>query len=309
MACVSIVIVSFGVRDLLRACLASVRDQEGPEHDCWVVDNASPDGSADMVRQEFPEANLIANEANVGFARANNQALARATGNVLLLLNPDTEMPPGTLAAFVEVFERRPKAGAAGIALRGADGRPQASCHAFPGVLNQILEALGLGRAFLGFGIGTTSEAPWPPGGAGEVDWVNGACMALRREAYQEVGGLDESRFMYGEEMDWSWRARARGWSTVFVPAPAVLHLGGASGTGLVGRLFVLNLESRLQFLRRYRGAWRATISREILVLASVLRWCYWRLRALLGAAGASRTRDQLERFGAVLRWRFGGRP
>jgi N-acetylglucosaminyl-diphospho-decaprenol L-rhamnosyltransferase len=133
--------------------------------------------------------------------------------------------------------------------------------------------------------------------------------MALRREAYAEVGGLDSSRFLFGEEMDWSWRARRLNWRTVFLPSPVVVHHGGASGESMLGERFVLVVESRVEFLRRYRGAWRAAIAREVLVLGAALRWCASRLRLWLAGPGATRERDRVASFGAVLRWRFQERP
>jgi GT2 family glycosyltransferase len=303
---VAVVTVSFQVRDLLRACLRSVEAQEEVEVETWVVDNASNDGSADMVAQEFPGARLIRNTENRGFARANNQALAQATGDVLLLLNPDTELPPRALAELVRVFERHVDAGAVGLALRNADGTPQRSCHAFPGVFNMTLEALGLHRLALRLGIGTPFQAPVPRGGEGDVDWVAGACFAFMREAYARVGGLDEESFMYGEEMDWSWRAKRMGLRTVFSTAAQVLHHGEASGEGSRGELYVHNARSRERFLRRYRGAWRARLACDLLALGSSLRLAYWAPRAALEARSGGlrvRTRDQVERFRAVLAW------
>jgi GT2 family glycosyltransferase len=311
LARVSVVIVSYQVRGLLERCLESLRAQTGIEPEVWVVDNASPDGSADLVEARFPEARLLRNRENLGFARANNQALERAGGEVLVLLNPDTEVPPGTLAAIVEVFRRHPRAGCVGLGLVQPDGRTQPSCHAFPGILNTLLESFALHRLALRLGIGTPWAAPVPKGGEGPVDWVAGACMAISREAYRGVGGLNEALFMYGEEMDWSWRARARGFETVHAATPRVLHHGGASGESLRGPLFVKNLESRITFLRRYRGAWRAGVAREILTVGSALRLVLWgAIAALDRIAGRERphTRTQLERFGAVVRWRL-GRP
>ena len=309
---VSVIIVSYGVRDLLRRCLASVGSQRGPTVETWVVDNASGDGSADVVASEFPGVHLIRNPENVGFARACNQALDHATGDPLLLLNPDTEIPPGSLAALTQVFSRHPNAGAAGFALRGPEGLPQPGCLSFPTVLNTALESFGLHRAGLRLGIGSPASAPTPREGEGEVDWVAGAFFAITRAALERVGGLSPESFMYGEEMDWSWRARQLGFSTVFSNAVEVLHHGGSSGQGLRGSLFVLNLEARLRFLRRYRGVLSAAIAREVLVLGSMLRLAYWWPRAALESrAGgiAPRTRDQVDRFRAVLEWRLGRAP
>ena len=294
---VSVIIVSFEVRELLRCCLDSLRVQEGVQVETWVVDNASHDGSAEIVAGEYPSARLVRNTSNVGFATANNQALKQATGDWLLLLNPDTELPPGALAALVQVFGRHPGAGAVGLALRNQDGSPQASCLAFPGLWNQVLESVGLKRIALALGHGTPSAAPPPMSGEGEVDWVSGACLALSRPAFQAIGGLDESLFLYGEEMDWCWRARRGGFSTVWSNVAVVLHHGGASGTGLRGASFAMNLQSRIAFLRRYRGAGCAFAARCILLGGALLRLAWWSARAAIERPLRPWTRDQLERF------------
>ena len=269
----------------------------GVEVETWVVDNASSDGSAEMVAERFPEVHLVRNGSNVGFATANNQALRQATGDWLLLLNPDTELPAGALAELVQVFGRHPGAGAVGLALRNADGSPQPSCLAFPGLWNQVLESAGLNRLAMTLGHGTPSAAPLPPGGEGEVDWVSGACFALSRPAFDAVGGLDESLFMYGEEMDWCWRARRAGFPTVWSNVAVVLHHGGASGVGLRGPAFAMNLQSRLAFLQRHRGAGRAFAARCILLGGALLRLAWWSARAALERPIRPWTRDQLERF------------
>jgi N-acetylglucosaminyl-diphospho-decaprenol L-rhamnosyltransferase len=293
---VSVVIVSYDVCGLLRECLESVRRQRGVECETFVVDNASRDGSADMVEREFPEARLTRNPGNVGFARANNQALAQARGDCLLLLNPDTRLPDGALEALAGVFGRHPGAGAVGLALCNPDGSEQPSCFAFPGLWNQALEGVGLKRLALGWG-GTPSAARAPAGGEGEVEWVSGACLALSRRAWEEVGGLDESLFMYGEEMDWCWRARRRGYPTVWSGAVTVLHHGGASGTGVRGPLFALVLRARIEFLRRHRGAVAAFLGRGILLAGALPRLAWWLVRRALERPLRPWTRDQVERY------------
>ncbi len=306
---VSVIIVSFEVRDLLRRCLETVRAQRGVAVETWVVDNASADGSPEMVAAEFPEAQLIRNPRNHGFAHGCNQALSRASGDVLLLLNPDTELPPGALAELVRVFARHPRAGAVGLALVNPDGSEQPWSFAFPGILNQLVEMAGLHRLAASLGYGCPSIAPSPRGGEGGVEYVSGACLALSRSAYATVGGLEEGLFLYGEESDWCWRAARAGFSTVGSRAVRVLHHMGASGVGQSGRLYLHNLQGRLAFLRRHRGAWRAAVSRAILVAGAAVRLVGWSVVAAAERRRGRlrpRTRDQLERFGAVWRTRLG---
>lgn len=300
----SVLIVSFEVRELLRSCLTSLRESHGAEFETIVVDNASTDGSAAMVAEEFPEARLIRNDRNPGFARANNQALAIAHGDPILLLNPDTRVPPGALSALVQVFQRHPRAGCVGFALSNPDGTSQPSCHAFPGVANLALESSGLHHAALRLGLGTPTAAPVPAGGEGEVDWVSGACFAISRVAYEQVGGLEPSLFMYGEEADWCWRAHQAGFSTVYSDTTRVIHHGGASGVGYRGELFVRNIEARLAFLSRHRGRLQAVVAREIMTLGAFIRLAYWGPRHWL-TPNHARATEQVQRFSAVLRWRW----
>lgn len=304
---VSVVIVNYRVRDMLRDSLLSLRASKNVDLEIWVVDNASGDGSLDMLSGEFPEVRVIANGTNVGFARANNQALAKTTGDWLVLLNPDTRFAADAMRAIVDVFSRHPRAGCVGAALLNSDGSPQPCCHAFPTLWNLLVEAFGLHRVALRLGIGGPIEAPVPRGGEGAVDWVGGACMTLSREAYRHVGGLNESSFMYGEEMDWSRRAARAGYATVHSDRVRVTHYGGAAGAGIEGALFVRNIEARVAFMRREHGAFQAVLARECMTFGVWLRWIYWRLRAVLDRKPQSRTQVQLERFGAVLAWRRSG--
>ena len=304
----SAIVVSYDVRDLLRRCLQTLQAQTHVTTEILVVDNASHDGSANMVAAEFPGVTLIRSAENLGFARANNLALAQARGAFLALVNPDTELPADVFSRIAGVFARHPRAGAVGPALCNLDGSPQPSCFAYPGVGNLILESTGATRFLLPLGLGTPSLAPTPRGGEGEVDWVSGACMVLTRAAYERTGGLEPSLFMYGEEMDWSWRARALGFASVFSAATRVIHHGGASSEAAVGALFVRNLQGRLAFLRAHRGGWRAVLARQVMAWGSLARLAAWELRAVAeGAAPSPRTRAQLERFRAVRDWYLRG--
>jgi len=303
----AVVVVSYRVRELLRACLESVRRQGEVVSECWVFDNASDDGSADMVATEFPEARLIRSRDNVGFGRANNEVMRASQAPVFALVNPDVELSPGALRTGLEALAEAPRAGVLGVALRNPDGSPQPSRFAFPGVANQALEAFGLQRLAARCGIATPSVGPEPAAHTGPAPWVSGACMLVTRELFESTGGFDEAFFLYGEEMEWCWRAHAAGFAVRHTTRARVLHHGGASGAGETAALFVRNLEGRLEFLRRHRGAWRAAVSRELFALGALLRLGYWRLRALAaGGQASARTRAQIERFGAVVAWRMG---
>ncbi len=187
-----------------------------------VVDNASIDGSADMVATEFPQVRLIRNADNVGFARGNNIGIAASTGRYVLLLNSDTVVPPGTLAGLIEFMDAHPQAGACSPRLLQPDGAPQAYAYGqdpSPGyLLRRTFNRLVLHRPLHDWGVAKIIE----------VEWVSGACLLARRAAIEQVGGLDEAMFMYFEDNDWCRRVRQAGWQIYYVPTLAIIHIGGA---------------------------------------------------------------------------------
>lgn len=226
----SIVIVSYNTSSLLRDCLASVeRCRDELSHETFVVDNASRDDSCDMVAAEFPWVNLIRNDRNVGFAGANNQALERAQGRYLLLLNSDTVVEPGAFPEMVTFMDGHGQAGYCGPRLLNPDGSDQPSARRFPTVLSAAFSVIGLAhkrpdnRHTLDLhpthGFDTMFQA----------DWFCGACLLVRREAMDRVGLLDDGYFLYFEETDWCRRMQQAGWQGWFVPAARVVHYGGQS--------------------------------------------------------------------------------
>ncbi|MCB9832345.1 MAG: glycosyltransferase family 2 protein [Planctomycetes bacterium] len=228
----SVVITSYDTREYLRDCLRSIADSAGIEsYEVWVVDNDSRDGSPEMVRDEFPWVHLLVNSENLGFARANNLALSRTRGRYVLLLNPDTRLRSGTLAEMIELMESRPEVGLAGIKLLREDGAMDRACRrGFPTPWNSLGRFLHLDRLFprsrLFGGYNLTFA---DPDGEYEVDAIVGAFMFFRREVLEEVGLLDESFFMFGEDLDWCYRVRARDWKVLYVGSKDILHVKGAS--------------------------------------------------------------------------------
>ncbi len=266
---VSVIVINWNTRDLLERCLAAVRAHAGPlSIELIVVDNASDDDSVAMVRECFPEARLIVNTDNVGFARANNQAAAVARGRYLLLLNSDAFLTPRALEALVTVADAQPRAGLVGAQLRNADGSFQASHTPFPTLWREFLILTGLGRVL--FGRQFPSHGPEEARGPQRVDYVEGACLLIRPEAYAAVGGLDEGYFMYAEEVDLCLSLRRRGWEVWYQPAARVTHLGGASSHARrperEGDLYV----SRVRLFRRHYGVWAAESLKWLIYLTTV---------------------------------------
>ena len=228
----SIVVVNYNTRDLLRACLRSVlSSREPPVFELFVVDNASCDGSAAMVAAEFPQVQMIECNVNGGYAHANNLALRRCKGDYLLLLNPDTVLPPRALKEMVDFMEAHPEAGIAGPKLVRENGSLDLACRrSFPSPEVSFYRMLGLSKLFpRSRRFGRYNLTYLDPDQPAEVDSVVGAFMMVRSEAAQQVGFLDDSFFMYGEDLDWAYRIKAKGWRVLYNPAVVVLHHKGAS--------------------------------------------------------------------------------
>lgn len=227
----SICIVNWNTRDDLEQALLSLHQPDpGIDLEVVVVDNASHDGSADMVRQRFPRAALIASSTNLGFARGYNLAVSRTRGRHLLILNPDTVVHPGALEAITAFLDSRPEAAAVGPRLLNRDGSIQPSCRRFPNTWAAIFRNTLLGRVFSGNRfVRAYLMADFDHLSIREVDWISGAAMAIRREAWEQVGGFDEGFFMYAEDMDWCLRAHQAGWRIYYLPGAVITHRIGAS--------------------------------------------------------------------------------
>jgi GT2 family glycosyltransferase len=264
----AIVIVSWNVRGLLEACLTSVYESlkgSNLRGEVWVVDNASTDGSAEMVRERFPQARLMANETNVGFAAANNQAL-RAMGfpspaerhelpRYVLLLNPDTEVLGDALTTTVRFLDENPQAGVAGAKLLYPDGRLQHSAFAFPTLAQAFFDFFPLHYRLLNSRLnGRYPRRLYEGGDPFPIDHPLGAALMARGEAIQEVGLLDERFFIYCEEIDWCLRMKKAGWGVYCVPRAVVVHHEAKSTRQVRGEMFVALWRSRYLLFEKHYG-------------------------------------------------------
>ncbi len=229
---VSVVIVNYNVRDFLKNALLSLRRSlEGLQAEIFVVDNASDDGSVEMMRANFPDVHLIANTVNSGFAAANNQALVQSTGRYLLLLNPDTLIQEDTVRTLIRFFEQHPDAGMAGCKILNPDGTLQLACRrSFPTPWVAFTKVSGLSALVPKSKLfGKYNLTYLDPDSTYEVDAISGSFMMLRRSVYEAIGGLDESFFMYGEDLDWCYRVQKSGWKLYYVPDTKIIHYKGES--------------------------------------------------------------------------------
>ncbi len=276
----SIVIVSWNVRALLRRCLQSVLAEAKPgpgdgvfqlgdwKVEILIVDNASADGSIEMVRSQFPHVHLIANGENRGFTAANNQGLSRARGRYLLLLNPDTEVVGDALATMIRYVEANAEIGALGAKLLYPDGSIQSSRRRFPTLSTALVESTVVqewwkdNRILHRYYMTDTGDDEIQ-----RVDWVVGACLLVRRQAYEQVGGLDEGFFMYSEELDWCRRIKAAGWEVVYLPTATVMHHEGKSSEQVVPARHVYFQSSKVRYFRKHHGAFQAEALRWFLLL------------------------------------------
>ena len=326
----SIVVVSWNTRDLLRQCLQSIVDEPGVHLvaadaapplasqpgslavEVIVVDNASDDGSAAMVRQDFPAVRLIENRRNTGFAAANNQAIARARGATLFLLNPDAYLLPGALAEMAAFLHQHPEAAAAGPQVLNPDGTWQAAVFRFATLWDLFCEAVFLSVLWPRSPLFARKEiGGFNRDAVREVDWIQGCALAIRRRVWDAVGPFDEGYWMYVEELDWCRRAHQMGYRLFFTPAPRVVHYGKRSVARARASVLPLGYRSHFRYYRKFDGRAKELAVRGIAVGQMSLRAAVSAGMALVtrGAARA-RWREALRAYLGVVReaLRVGGR-
>ncbi|MBV9848810.1 MAG: glycosyltransferase family 2 protein [Armatimonadetes bacterium] len=303
---ITVAIVSYNTRDLLRACLRSLaaRQAEGEASlEIVVADNGSADGSAAMVRAEFPDVRVIETGGNIGYGRANNAALRDARGRYVLILNSDTEAEAGALQAMRDFLDARPEAGAVGGRLILPDGTTQPSCADDPDLKSVLWEQTYLYKLFSRNRVtGGYYMTYWDYGDRRAVEQVCGACLMVRRELFRQLGGFDPRYFMYFEDTDLCVRVRAAGAQIWFLPDACFQHrLGGSSGSDwrVRARMIASYNKSRYYFFTRTRGRVQGLALKAVVLLGATLRVAAWGLLALTGRRGA---REQARLFAEV--WR-----
>jgi GT2 family glycosyltransferase len=261
---VSIVIVSLNTRDVLRKCLHSVQQEiVAAPHirvEILVVDNNSTDGSPAMLREEFPQVELLVSTINLGFAGANNLAMRQARGRYILLLNSDAFLQPNALRFAVEHMDATPKAGLGGARLIGEDGAWQPSARMFPTPLHEMLMHTGLAAKYPKSKFFGHADRTWAdPALPAAVEWVPGAFMIIRKCVLDEIGLFDENFFLYYEEVDLCLRIRAAGHEVWYWPDIAVVHIGGESTRKMdhivIGsQLTLWRMRAMLLYFRKHHG-------------------------------------------------------
>lgn len=306
----SIIIVNWNVKDLLDKCLESLHNGSIAIHqpkgelssvEIIVVDSASDDDSVAMVREKYPNVKLLLQSENVGFTRGNNIGFAEAQGRYLFLLNPDTEIIDDVIPKLLEYIDNHPDVGIVGPHTLNSDGSHQSTRRRFPTLITGIFESTWL--------------APYAPPSVDrhykmidtdnhdilEVDWVQGSGMLVRREVYEQIGGLDEGYVMYSEEMDWCKRAKDAGWKVVYHGEAYITHHGGKS-SDQVGAFKQIHFHtSKLRYFRKHHGYATYLLLRVIILLLFVWQMMLEVIKGLIGHKRDMR-RDRVKVYWQVLR-------
>ncbi|MCE5280708.1 MAG: glycosyltransferase family 2 protein [Deltaproteobacteria bacterium] len=302
---ISVIIVNWNTRDLLRKCLESV-DQtlQDLAHEVIVVDNASADGSVSMVRERFPRVRVIANDENRGFGAANNQGLRLMEGRYALLLNSDTVLMEGAARELYAFLETHPQAAMACGQLLNADGTRQNSIGTFPTLLTLMMNAPLLETLF---------PRRFPSKrrvhlGPIEIDSGIGACIMVRKSAIDAVGMFDERYFFFFEETDWARQMRAAGWAVFHVPAARIVHLQGQSIGGTI-RSRIEFYRSRYQYFQKWESPPLFLLIRIIIFFRLAANWCLTTFGNLLTLGMARGMRHRWVIYTKLLRWHLRGCP
>jgi len=282
----TVIIVNWNAEELLGKCLESVFiSGKQLSMEVVLVDNNSTDGSVRFVREHFPKVRIIENPDNRGFAAANNQAAERSTGKYLLLLNPDTEVLPGALPALVDYADANPGIGVLGPRLINADGTLQRSCwRRFPDLVTAFVDAFYLWKLPYSPMAKFSEYGPDELSSPRQVAHLLGACLLIRREAWDEVGPLDEDYFLFLEETDWCMRAHHAGWQIVYYPDAGVIHYGQHSAGQIPGEALPHFYRSYCRFYRKAHPmeSGRIILLKSIIILAVIIRIGLWMFRVLL---------------------------
>jgi GT2 family glycosyltransferase len=278
--------------------------EQGVPFRLMVHDNASSDGTVAALTENVPEAEVRASDRNLGFAAAVNSLVSRSDAKWFLTLNSDAWPHPGMLAALVRAGNQHPAAAAIAPRVVRPDGSPEPNVQPFPTPAAALRLALpGYARLSPDGAARWLLPNSWRPDVARSVDWAVGACLLIRRAAWEDVGGLDESLFMYGEDLDWCWRAHRHGWSIRYEPSAVATHLGNASGkVRFRGRRDAISLRNSYRVAARHQGRLSTNAARSLHVAWALREWlaaprrsgaaAYWRAYLQSHAAAVRQERE-----------------
>jgi hypothetical protein len=307
---ISVIVVSWNARNYLRNCLASIRESGGPlVGEVIVVDNASTDGSPDMVADEFPEAALIRSSKNLGFAGGNNLGLKHASHSYLALINSDVILHPECFQKLMAFLEDHSDVGLVGPRILGGDGRLQRTCRRLPTLWNTTCRVLALDNVLSRSPLFSGREMRhWNHDNEAEVEVLSGCFWMARRKAVEEVGGLDERFFFYAEDVDWCKRFLGKGWKVAFVPQATATHFGGVSSANAPLRYSIEMLRANLAYWRKHRGIPGQVAFYLLSVVHHALRLTVRGLKRVAGNDPGGETAYKIKRSQTCLRWLLTGK-
>lgn len=268
----SIIIVNYNTKDLLKDCLQSIfKHIQNLDYEVIVIDNASSDGSVEMIKNDFLQVKLFQNQENLGFAKANNQGVKEARGSYILLLNSDTVLQEGDLSRVINYMDKNDSVGILGCRISNPDGSLQLSCYKFPAMKqllshNLFFTKIWPNNRFFG------DYRKWPHDKLKEVDFVIGAFFLVKRRVFDEIGLLDEDFFLNVEETEFCLRAKKVGWRTVFYPNFQIIHYGGQSKRRLEEKSLLSSFKGTELLIRKHYGKFYILLYRFISILTSLFR-------------------------------------
>lgn len=278
---ISIIIVNYNTSDLLINCINSIYENAGSiNFETIVIDNNSTDDSVARVRKLLPQIKIIVNDQNVGFAKANNQAIKKSVGEVILLLNSDTVILDKAIDKSYQFLRDYPDAGIVSCKLLNPDRSLQPSCRSFPSVLNYFSESFFLYKLLPHSRIfGKPYMTFFKYDEIKKVDVVMGAFMMIRRNVFNDIGFLDEDFFMYSEETDFCLRAHRQGWGIYFYPDAEIIHLGGGSSAQLPTKMFLELHKSQMRFCYKHHPMWYARAEKIVILFGVLLRYAHAQIK------------------------------
>ncbi len=282
---VSIIIVNWNTRDILRDCLCSIFEQiRNISFEVIVIDNASSDGSVEMVKQEFHKVKLIENRENRGFAAANNQGIKIADGRYILCLNSDTIVLDGAIQKTMNFADKHTDTAVIGCKVLNPDMTLQPTCFMFPSLLNLFLSATFLSNLFSSSRFwGRERMGWWNRDKVLEVEVVTGCFMLVRHKALEAVGLMDESFYMYAEETDWCFRFSKSGWKNLFYPNAQIIHLGGQSSKKVRQEMILQTRAGILYFIKKHYSYLEYILCCFLFSLHALFRLPFWGSKVLFG--------------------------
>ncbi len=305
MADVSIIIVSWNAKKYLLNCLNSlIQRQKEYSQELIVVDNASSDGSAELVEKDFPQVKLIRNEENLGFAKANNIGIRASTGRYICLINSDVVVLDNCVKLMIEFMDQHLKAGMGGPRVLNPDRTLQVSCRHFPSIWNNLCQAIALNKVFpKSVFFSEPFMNYWNHDSVRSIDVLTGCFWIIRREALDKVGLLDEDFFFYGEDIDWCKRFQNAGWEVIFNPNAAAIHFGGASSANAPIRFYIELQKADLHYWQKHYGSIGRVCYAAIILLRHLLRVIAMTFWFIIFPSKRKETSFKLKRCLACIRW------